>query len=195
MKYTRKCVITSLEEMLVQFRERKKALAIFISFAATFRHRSWPTEMYSISLTVIKTLHKMMSIFESTSSIKGSNICCGQSDGQGLIPRSPRPVSFCLLSGVGSGCARPVAGRVIEVTCRLLKWLVLWLAGCGLGLHRARGACCDRLSSPQALHRPSHTRHSHHAGSGVGCVMYILEGTKRSSGPAGNFARNSRRTA
>ena len=48
---------------------------------------------------------------------------------------------------------------------------------------------------PQALHRPSHTRHSHHAGSGVGCVMSTLEGTKRSSGPAGNFARNGRRTA
>ena len=47
----------------------------------------------------------------------------------------------------------------------------------------------------QALHRPSHTRHSHHAGSGVGCVMYTLEGTKRSSGPAGNLARNGRRTA
>ena len=49
-------------------------------------------------------------------------------------------------------------------------------------------------SYPQALHRPSHTRHSHHAGSGVGCV-YTLEGTKHSSGPAGNFARNGRRTA
>ena len=48
---------------------------------------------------------------------------------------------------------------------------------------------------PQALHRPSHTWHSHHAGSGVGCVMYTLEGRKRSSGPAGNFARNDRRTA
>ena len=47
----------------------------------------------------------------------------------------------------------------------------------------------------QALHRPSHTLHSHHAGSGVGCVMYTLEGTKRSSGPAGNVARNGRRTA
>ena len=51
------------------------------------------------------------------------------------------------------------------------------------------------LKISQALHRPSHTRHSHHAGSGVGCVMYTLEGTKRSSGPAGNFARNGRRTA
>ena len=29
------------------------------------------------------------------------------------------------------------------------------------------------LSVSQALHRPSHTRHSHHAGSGVGCVMYV----------------------
>ena len=37
-------------------------------------------------------------------------------------------------------------------------------------------------SGPQALHRPSRTQHSHHAGSGVGCVMYTLEGTKRSSG-------------
>ena len=53
----------------------------------------------------------------------------------------------------------------------------------------------NRIFKPQALHRPSHTRHSHHAGSGVGCVMYTLEGTKRSSGPAGNLARNGRRTA
>ena len=50
------------------------------------------------------------------------------------------------------------------------------------------------FSVAQALHQPSHTRHSHHVGSGVGCVMYILEGTKRSSGPAGNFARNGRLT-
>ena len=48
------------------------------------------------------------------------------------------------------------------------------------------------LSLLQALHRPSHTQHSHHAGSGVGCVMYALEGTKRSNGLAGNFARNGR---
>ena len=39
-------------------------------------------------------------------------------------------------------------------------------------------ACPQRSERPvcarsQALHRPSHTRHSHHAGSGVGCVMYI----------------------
>ena len=41
------------------------------------------------------------------------------------------------------------------------------------------------LVGPQALHRSSHTRHSHHdAGSGEGCVMYTLEGTKR-SGTAG----------
>ena len=63
-----------------------------------------------------------------------------------------------------------------------------------------REACAHLMSSlscseAQALHRPSHTRHSHHAGSGVGCVMYTLEGTKRSSGPARNFARNGRRTA
>ena len=36
-------------------------------------------------------------------------------------PRSPGPISFCFLSGVGSGCARPVAGRVIKVICRLLR--------------------------------------------------------------------------
>ena len=47
-----------------------------------------------------------------------------------------------------------------------------------------------RSLRPQALHRPSHTRYSHHAGSGVGCVMNTLEGTKRSSGPAGNFGHN-----
>ena len=60
------------------------------------------------------------------------------------------------------------------------------------GLARARFEPC---SVAQALHRPSHTRHSQHAGSGVGCVMYTLEGTKRSSGLAGYFARNGRRTA
>ena len=27
---------------------------------------------------------------------------------------------------------------------------------------------------PQALHQPRHTRHSLHAGSGAGCVMYTL---------------------
>ena len=31
----------------------------------------------------------------------------------------------------------------------------------------------------QALHQLSHTRHSYHAGSGVGGVMYTLEGTKQ----------------
>ena len=34
-----------------------------------------------------------------------------------------------------------------------------------------------------------------YAGSGVGCFMYTLEGMKHSSGPAGNFVRNGRRTA
>ena len=38
------------------------------------------------------------------------------------------------------------------------------------------------MVKPQALHRPSHTRHSHHAGSGVGCVMYTLEGTNAPAG-------------
>ena len=31
----------------------------------------------------------------------------------------------------------------------------------------------EAVFNPQALHRPSHTRHSHHAGSGVGCHVYI----------------------
>ena len=36
-------------------------------------------------------------------------------------------------------------------------------------------AAASSASRAQALHRPSHTRHSHHAGSGVWCVMYTLE--------------------
>ena len=60
---------------------------------------------------------------------------------------------------------------------------------------RTVAAVLGGLLRSQALHRPSHTWHSHHAGSGIGCVMYTLEGVKRSSGPAGNFARNGRRTA
>ena len=75
------------------------------------------------------------------------------------------------------------------------------MLGCSKVCSAQNGWCPQRADEmcrpfgPQALHRPSHTRHSHHAGSGVGCVMYTLEGTKRSSGPAGNFARNGRRTA
>ena len=51
------------------------------------------------------------------------------------------------------------------------------------------------MSRPQALHQPSHTRHSLYAGSGTGYVMYTLEGTKRFSSKPWTSVTNSQRTS
>ena len=59
--------------------------------------------------------------------------------------------------------------------------------------------CCSRwpctMNTLKTTGATPAKSHPAFAGSGVGCVMYTLEGTKRSSGPTGNFARNGRRTA
>ena len=51
-----------------------------------------------------------------------------------------------------------------------------------------------RCPCTQALHQPRHTRHSLHAGSGAGYVMYTLEGTKQSGWKPWTSVRNSQRT-
>ena len=53
----------------------------------------------------------------------------------------------------------------------------------------------DRQPQAQALHQPRHTRHSLHAGSGAGCVMYTLEGTKQSRSKPLTLMRKSQCTS
>ena len=105
-------------------------------------------------------IHIQLGVYKSAFTTKTSIIkWIGNMYMAGCYPTaSNKLIGIYLLSGVGSGCARPVAGRVIEVTCWSLRWPVLWLAGRGLGLLRAGGgerALVRSVIQPVRLRRDS----------------------------------------
>ena len=122
-------------------------------------------------------------------------------------PRSLGLVSFCLLSGVSSGCARPVAGPVIEPVGYWSDLFCDWL-GTAWGCSRQEvedGPWCDRLSSlcDWDWTAPSQfsgddllltARPVHHCGPGVPIQVLRLPGQVPSKGVNRPFVANTKQT-